>query len=623
VFAKLQELVSQLSYISLTLRLIWTATRNWTLAWACLLVLQGILPAAPVYLSRLLVDGLVHAIETSGSWESIRPVVFWAALIAGALLLIEVIEGLSAWVRTVQVEFIRDHLSALIQQQAVAVDLAFYESSDYHDRLERARSDLQNRPLALLENAGSLLQNTITLVAMGSLLLPYGMWLPIVLFVSTLPALYVVIRFNLRYHHWWEQTTSDRRWAQYYEIMVTHSEVAAELRLFDLGAHFQSAFQAVRHRLRTEQLQFTKKQSLARLSAGFVGILISGLAMVWMVWRALQGLVTLGDLALFQQAFQRGQTLMRHLLENVGRIYSNSLFLGNLFEFLNLRAQVTDSPRPLPVPAAIQEGMRFEQVTFRYPGSERIVLQDFNLTIPAGQIVAIVGTNGSGKSTLIKLLCRFYDPEAGRITLDGIDLRDLSLTELRRSITVLFQCPVNFLATAAESIALGDIRAAADQQKIEAAARGSGAHEVIARLPQGYDTLLGRWFPNGTGLSGGEWQRMALARAFFRQSPFVILDEPTSFMDSWAEAEWLKRFRTLVQGRTALVITHRFTTAMQADVIHVMDQGRIVESGTHETLLAGDGPYAKSWMAQMQAGSDLSHSNSKARVMISQADPVR
>jgi ATP-binding cassette subfamily B protein len=251
--------------------------------------------------------------------------------------------------------------------------------------------------------------------------------------------------------------------------------------------------------------------------------------------------------------------------------------------------------------------VRFEHVTFRYPGSDRVVLHDFNLTLLAGQVVAIVGTNGAGKSTLIKLFCRFYDPEAGRLTLEGIDLRDLSLTALRRSITVLFQWPVQYHATAAESIALGDIRTAANLQKIEAAARGAGAHEVIERLPQGYDTQLGKWFANGAELSGGEWQRMALARAFFRQSPFVILDEPTSFMDSWAETEWLKRFRGLVRGRTALVITHRFTTAMQADVIHVMDKGQIVESGTHETLLAKGGMYAKSWRAQMQVGPGLAH----------------
>jgi ATP-binding cassette subfamily B protein len=603
--AKLRELIMQLSYLPPTLRLIWTAARKWTRIWFFLLILQGLLPAVPVYLTRLLVDGLVTAIETGGSWTSLQPVILWAVLMAATLLLIELIQSVGSWVRTVQAERIRDHISALVHDQAVTLDLAFYESPEYHDHLERVRNDLHNRPLALLESAGSLLQNSITLFAMGSLLLPYGLWLPLILLVSTLPAFYVVLCFNRRYHQWWEQTTSDRRRTQYYDLLLTHSSIAAELRLFDLGAYFQSAFQALRLRLRTEHLQFTQDQSIARLGAALIGILITGLGMVWMVWRALHGLVGLGDLALFHQAFQRGQGLMHNLLENVGRIYANSLFLGNLFKFLSLHAQVANPAHPLPVPATVQEGIRFDQVTFRYPGSQRAVLQNFTLTIPAGQVVAMVGTNGAGKSTLIKLLCRFYDPEVGRILLDGIDLRDLSLTELHRSITVLFQGPVNYHATAAQNIALGHIQASPQREQIEAAARAAGADEVISRLPQGYDTMLGTWFADGSELSGGEWQRIALARAFLRQAPFVILDEPTSFMDSWAEAEWLERFRTLVRGRTALVITHRFTTAMRADVIHVIDQGEIVESGTHEALLARGGMYARSWSAQMEIGSGL------------------
>jgi ATP-binding cassette subfamily B protein len=334
-----------------------------------------------------------------------------------------------------------------------------------------------------------------------------------------------------------------------------------------------------------------------------MGLLISGFAMAWIGWRALHGLATLGDLALFYQAFERGQVLMRALLHNVSQIYSNSLFLGNLFDFLALQPQIVDPPEPQTVPSPLQRGIDFRQVSFRYPGSERLALRDFNLTIPAGQIVAIVGPNGAGKSTLIKLLCRFYDIESGRIALDGIDIRDVALQELRRQVTVLFQRPVAYQATASENIAFGDLVQAPVEAAIETAARGAGAHELLARLPQGYETLLGKWFAGGTELSGGEWQRVALARAFFRKSSIVILDEPTSAMDSWAEAEWLARFRELVQGQTAIIITHRFTTAMQADMIHVMERGRIVESGRHADLLAQCGLYAQSWRAQMLANS--------------------
>jgi ATP-binding cassette subfamily B protein len=598
--AKLHNLLVQLWYVPWTLRLIWTAARGWTLAWGLLSVVQGLLPAAMVYLLRALVDSLVVAVGSSGSWEHMRPILWLAALMAGVLLVTELMESASAWVRTAQAEFIRDHFTALIHDKAVAVDLAFYESPDYHDRLERVHNDLQTRPLALLESSGSLLQNSITLLAMGALLMSYGVWLPMVLLGGTLPALYIVLHHNRRSHQWWVHTTPDRRRAQYYDTMLTHSAVAAELRLFDLAPHFRSIYQALRQRLRTERLQLARVQSVARLGAGCVGILVASGATAWMVWQTLQGLVTLGDLALFYQALNRGQSLLRSLLENAGQIYANSLFLGNLFEFLDLKAQVIDPAQPLPAPASLRDSLRFEGVTFGYPGSERAVLQDFDLVIPAGQIAAIVGANGAGKSTLLKLLCRFYEPQTGRIVLDEVDIRHFRLKDLRRMITVLFQWPVPYQTTAGQNIALGDVAAEPQAAELESAARSAGAHEIIACLPKGYDTPLGKWFADGTELSTGEWQRLALARAFLRRAPMIVLDEPTSALDPWAEANWFERFRVLARGRTAVIITHRFTIAKRADRIHVMDKGRIVESGTHDDLLAQSGLYAQSWFAQVQ-----------------------
>ncbi|MCL4294769.1 MAG: ABC transporter ATP-binding protein/permease [Anaerolineae bacterium] len=594
------RLTVQLSYLPKTMRLVWAASPGLTLTWGLMLVGQGVLPAVAVYLTKLLVDSLVAMIKANGSWESARLTLILATLMAGAMVLTEILGSLSEWIRTAQAEFIQDHLRAMIQARSAAVDLAFYESPDYYDRLHRAQNDASTRPLSLLENGGSLLQNGITLVAMLTLMLPYGSWLPLVLLLSILPAFYIVFQFNRRYHRWWEQTTAARRWTHYYDAMLTHNAVAAELRLFNLGPHFQSAYQKLRRQLRSERLQLTKEQGLARLGAGLMAVLITGVVMIWQLWQMGQGRGTLGDLALFYQAFHGGQNLLRSLLGNVGQIYSNSLFLGNLFEFLELEPQITAPPQPLPAPSALQEGIRFRQISFRYPGSQRVILQNFDLAIPAGRIVAIVGANGAGKSTLLKLLCRFYDPTAGSIELDGLDIRRLAPADLRRRITVLFQFPVFYHATAGQNIALGDLAVAPGTVEIEAAARGAGAHEFITRLPQAYETLLGKWFADGVELSGGEWQRLALARAFLRQAPLVILDEPTSFMDSWAEAEWLARFRTLVEGRTALVVTHRFTTAMRADVIHVMDNGQIVESGSHADLLRQGGLYAQSWRAQTQ-----------------------
>jgi ATP-binding cassette subfamily B protein len=583
-----------------TFRLIWSAAPRWTVAWAILLLLQGIQPVAAVYLIKLLVDSLVKAANAGGDWVHVRPALVLVALMVAVMLLAELLQSLSDLVRTAQSELVQDHIKGLVHEQSALMDLSAHESSEYQDSLDRARSEAGTRPLALLESAGSLVQNGITLLAMAAVLTPFGPWIPLILLLSTLPAFIVVLVFDRRYHSWWQQRTRERRLAQYYDLLVTHSATAAELRLFGLNRHFQAGYQRVRRLLRSERLTQIKRQSLARFVASALAQIVAGLTLAWMMWRVLLGAVTLGDLALFYQAFSRGQGLLRSLLGNVGQIYTNSLFLENLFTFLDMRPQVADPSEPVATPPRLRKGIEFRHVSFSYPGTERPALQDFNLFVPAGKIAAIVGANGAGKTTLLKLLCRFYDPQGGHVELDGIDVRQLSLEQLRKMTTVLFQFPINYQATAAQSIALGDLASTPGPAEIEAAARGASLHELIERLPQGYDTLLGKSFGNGVELSGGEWHRVATARAYLRRSPIILLDEPTSMLDSWAEAEWFERFRNLARGRTAVVITHRFTIAMRADIIHVMDAGQLVESGSHHELLAQNGLYSQSWTTQMQ-----------------------
>jgi ATP-binding cassette subfamily B protein len=597
---KLRSALAQLPYLPRALALVWAAARRWALVSAALLVAQGLLPVATVFLTGLLVDELVVAKAGGGTWSSVQSALVVVVLIGGVLLLAELLRSLTAWVRAAQAELVKDHISALIHQKSLAVDLAFYESPEYHDHLHRARDQASYRPVALVESLGSLLQNGLTLLAMGAVLIPFGAWIPLALLASTFPAFFVVLRSSLRQHRWRQRTTADERRTWYYEWLVTSGESAAEMRLFGLGAFFQTAFRALRGRLRKERLKLARGEVLAEFGAGTVALLITGAAAGWVVWQAVEGLVTLGGLALFFQAFYQGQRLMRTLLEHVNQVYANTLFLGDLFEFLALEPRVVSPPNPVTAPAALKDAIRFHQVTFRYPGGNRMAIRDFDLTIPAGQVVALVGPNGAGKSTLIKLLCRFYDPEAGRIELDGIDLRALEIDKLRTLITVLFQQPVHFNATAAENVRFG--RLGALPPEVQAAAQDAGAHDLIAALPAGYETLLGKWFENGTELSVGEWQRIALARAFLRQSPILLLDEPTSAMDPWAESDWLARLRTLAAGRTVLLITHRFTTACQADVIHVLIGGQVAESGSHEELLVRGGPYAKAWAEQTKGG---------------------
>jgi ATP-binding cassette, subfamily B, bacterial len=561
------------------------------------LLVRGVLPVATVFLTRALVDSLV-AVTRHADRAGISHVFWLVGALAGTLLLGETLGAITKWVRTAQSELVQDHLSSLIHQQAVTLDLSLYESPTYYDRLHQARLDAFNQPLALVENLGSLLQNGLTLLLMGGVLLRFGWWVPPVLLLSSLPAFAVVLRFVLRQNEWRLRSTPARRRTAYYDSVLTDRAAAAELRLFNLGPYFRDAFQLLRRQLRGEQIELARHQVRAELLAGAIGLLTMGFTMAVVLWRAMQGSVTLGEVALFYQAFSQGQTLMRTLLENAGQIYSNTLFLENLFAFLDLKSAVADPATPLAAPPLV-DAIRFDRVTFLYPHSARPALNNFSMTVRTGSIVALVGENGAGKSTLLKLLCRLYDPQQGAVTLDGVDVRDLLQADLRRLITVLFQEPVQYQATASENIALGDLKSSSTRAAIREAARQAGADVPIEKLPQAYDALLGRKF-GGAELSTGEWQRIALARAFLRQSPIMILDEPTSAMDSWAEADWMSRLRQLIAGRTALIVTHRFTTAMQADVIHVMADGAIVESGSHEELMTQGGRYAQSWRQQMR-----------------------
>jgi ATP-binding cassette subfamily B protein len=590
----------QLRDVARTFSLLWNACWGWTAAWMVLLVVQGLLPAATVQLTRLLVDGVTGAMDI-GTAAAFRPVLLLALLMAGVLLLTQVLQLCAEWVRAVQSEQIQDYIARLVHEKSMSADMGYFEMSAFYDHLHRARTEAASRPLALLESSGSVLQNGITLVAMAAVILPYGWWLPPALLISTLPAFYVVIRTSRQYHNWWNESTLTRRRIQYAEMVMTEPFHAGELRLFGLGARFRKQYEDLRARFRRERLGLLRQQYGSRMVAELLALAVSGAAMLWMVYRATLNLVTLGDLALFVQAFQRGQGLIKTLLGSLGQIYSNSLYVGNLFEFLALESKVVDAPDAVPAPDGPTTGIRFRNVSFSYPGSGTPSLTDFSAFFPAGKVTAIVGENGAGKTTLLKLLARFYDPQSGSVELDGLDVRRVSLESLRKKITFMFQVPGNYQLTARENISLGNLEAEGDESRLEAAAQGAGAHGIVRRLPRGYDTLLGRLFPGGTELSGGEWQRMALARAFMRDADVILLDEPTSAMDSWAESDWYERMRRFASGRTVLLVTHRLTIATRADLVHVIHDGRVVESGSHDELLAQGGRYARSWRAQVES----------------------
>jgi len=596
---KLRSAWAQLVHLPRTARLVWAASGKWTAAWLAMLAVQGLLPVATVLLTRDVVDGIVAAVDAHGSRDSLLALLPSVVSIGAVLVLGEILRGVAAWFREHQAQLIQDHIAGLIHDKSTAVDMAFYETPDYYDHLHRARNEAWYRPQKLVDNAGTLVRSAVTLVAMAGVLFGFSAWVPPVLLLSTLPALYAVLRHAVRQHEWRLRNTEAERRSWYDDWVLTSGEAAAEVRLFDLGDHFKARFRHLRERLRRERLALHRAQSLSELAAGALALLATAGCLAWMTLRTIEGHHTLGELALFFTAFRQGQQMVRGLLADMGDIYRNVLFLGDLFAFLDLRPGIAEPASPAPVTAQPPCAVSFRGVGFCYPGEERAVLERFDLDITPGRITAIVGPNGSGKSTLFKLICRLYDPQAGAVEIDGRDVRELRTADLRRLVTVMFQAPVRYSDTVARNVSFGDASREMGRNEIDRAVAAAGSDDLVSRLPEGLETLLGKWFEGGTDLSAGEWQRLALARAFARRAPLILLDEPTSSMDSWAEIDWMGRLRALAEGRTAVIITHRFTTAMGADAIHVMERGAIVESGSHEELLAAGGRYAASWQAQV------------------------
>lgn len=567
--------------------------------WVLTLILQGMIPAAVVQLTRHLVDTVVAAGRSgAASWAEYRPAIWLAVLVAALLILVEIARGAADWLRTKMTDLVQQRMSLEVHHKSVAVDLAFYDLPDYYDHLHRAQTEAYERPMRLLDGLGSILRHGVTLVTLMAVLVSVHWLLPMALLLGALPVLFVALAHTYRLYRWRLETTPERRRCWYFDWVLTGSSAAAELRLFDAGERFSTAFQDVRTRLRERRLELLRTETTAFVLAVIASWAVAGAAVAWTVAQAVAGALTLGALVLVLQSVAYSQRLLRDELRNLGELYSSVLFLSALFQFLDLESTVTSPAVPAPTPEGRPLAIEVCDLSFAYPGSDSLVLDTLALSLPAGRTTALVGRNGAGKSTLLKLLCRFYDPLAGSIRIGGVDIKELDLSQVRGLITALFQEPMQYSATVTENIALGARGTAPASTEIEQAARAAGLDKIIDDLPAGLDTLLGTWFPTGQALSFGQWQKVALARAFVRDAPIILLDEPTSAMDPWAEREWMRRFQEHASGRTALIITHRLTTAMRADLIHVLDGGRLAESGSHKELMARSGLYADSWQRQ-------------------------
>ena len=582
--------------------LVWEAHHTGTLLMALWTIIGGLLPLAQAYIAKLIVDGVVNSLRAQASpMEGLRVV---APFLLAEFVLVVLQAGV-AQARSLTEHILHSRLNLTINtriiRKSLDLDLAYFENAEYYDKLQNARREADWRGLQIMNGGFYLIQNLLTLASFAVVLLSFNAWLALLLFVATVPAFIAQSNYadlNFRVISW---RAPEARKLNYLEYLLTDYDAVKEVKLFALGEPLLGRYATLFWTFLREDQSIAQRRSLASLGWGLLATLTYYGAYFWIVLQTLEADITLGDMTLYLMIFRNSQNTFESIFWGLSEMYENGLFMSNLFAFLELEPKIRATPTPMPPPSSDQRGVEFRGVSFRYEGHDDWALRDVNLTIGPGEKIALVGPNGAGKTTLIKLLARLYDPTEGQILFNGVDLRDLDPGELRRRIGVIFQDFVHYHLAASENIGFGQIEALGDRPRIEASAVKSGAHPVITALPEGYETILGRWFAKGRDLSGGEWQKIALGRAFMRSCDILVLDEPTAALDAENEYQVFQQFRQLTEEKMAILISHRFSTVRMADRIYVLDDGQLREQGTHDELLAHDGIYARLFTLQAQS----------------------
>jgi ATP-binding cassette subfamily B protein len=572
------------------------------LAMAGSTLVGALLPAGQAWIGKLIVDGVVISINThAGAQAGLRAVL--PLLVAEFVLL--VVQAANGQARTLAEHVLHARIvlsiNTSIIRKALQLDLSHFENAEFYDKMQNARREADWRSLQIVNGGFYVIQNIITLLSFAALLVRFSPWLAIVLFLATIPAFIAQSRYaelNFRVLTW---RAPEFRQLNYLEYVLTDYDAVKEVKLFGLGEPLLGRYANLFWKFLREDQGIAQKRSLASLGWGLLATVTYYGAYAWIVWRAVGGVITLGDMTLYLGIFRGSQSMFEAVLQGLSELYENGLFMSNLFAFLELKPQMIVATQPAPAPKGVQQGIEFRGVSFRYEGHQDWALRDVNLVIRPREKIALVGPNGAGKTTLIKLLTRLYDPTEGQILLDGVDLREYDLNELHQRIGVIFQDFVRYHLAASENVGFGQIEALSDQSRIESAARKSGADAVIRALPDGYGTTLGRWFSQGRELSGGEWQKVALARAFMRDCDVIVLDEPTAALDADNELRVFQQFRELTADKIAVLISHRFSTVRMADRIFVIEGGQISEEGTHADLLLQGGTYARLFTLQAES----------------------
>jgi len=583
-------------YCGRAIALVWTTNRALTIALMVLTLVAGLLPGAIAYVGKLIVDGVVQAAR-SGLVDDRSHTLMYLGIEAGLIALQAGCKQGLALCQSLLRALLGHKVNVLILEKALTLDISHFEDSEFYDKMARARREASSRPLSLVGRTFGLVQDTLSLLAYGGLLLNFSAWAVLVLMVAAIPAFIAETRFAGEAFRLFRWRAPETRQQNYLEWLLSNDTTAMEVKLYQLGPMLLRRYRDIFRHLYGEDRALTIRRGLWSYLLGLLSTLAFYAAYVWIVLEAIAGTISLGDLTMYLVVFRQGQATFASVLSAIGGMYEDSLYLSNLYEYL-------EQPIAKPVGQATRgllpgDGLRFEQVSFCYPGSLQPALQTISLHVKPGEKLAIVGENGSGKTTLIKLLTRLYTPDSGRILLDGLDLREWDLDTLQQRIGVIFQNFVRYQFTVGENIGAGDVASMDDEARWHDAAAKGTAQPFIEALPDSYHTQLGRWFKSGRELSGGQWQKIALSRAFMRSNAdILVLDEPTSAMDAEAEVRIFNHFRAMTQTQMAILISHRFSTVRMADQIMVLQEGKVVEQGTHEELLRSNGRYAQLFSLQ-------------------------
>ncbi|HEU0113129.1 MAG TPA: ABC transporter ATP-binding protein [Thermomicrobiales bacterium] len=588
------------------LGLVWGTSRTLTVGMAAVTLVQSLLPAAQVWLAGLLIqsvaDGIAAPVAARGGYVQ---TVIWLAVIQLAL---GVGSSLSQTIANISQQLLQErmaiHVQLLIMRHATTLDLADFENAAYYDLLQQAEKESANRPVQMVSQVFGLVRSAITFATLMALLAALGPLIAAATLLAPIPAFISGSRYG-----WWgyqqmRRQSPLRRLMSYLSSVVTLDQYAKEIKLFTLGDHFINRYANVADEYYQAARSLLLRRYWASFAWGALTTIASSGVFLYVAVQAVRGIFSLGQLTVFTGAATQVQGSFQNILSGIQGVYENGLYLSTLGELLDRRPRIAASANPAPVRRPFRQGIEFRNVTYRYPGTGVAALKNVSFTIDPGETVALVGRNGAGKTTIVKLLGRLYDPDEGQILIDGRDIRDYDPAELRRQFAVMFQDYATYQLTVGENIGVGDVERLDDTAAVARAADRAGAERVIQNLPEGFATPLGKWFERGQQLSGGEWQKIALARAFMREAAaaqILILDEPTAALDARAEHDLFARLRALTRGRMALYISHRFSTVRMADRILVLEQGELVEEGTHDELVLRGGMYAD--LFELQAAS--------------------